>query len=210
MAHHLERIWTDEKGRKTKAELLKIENNCAVLLLPDGREAPFPIEKLSRIDQAFLKKFELEGGHENEEADETPILNFDDPWPDRVTFEGDPEIKTVEEDAEDAEERSFVYESANYRYNCDVRLSKSVVKGFAVMFEATHHFVRELPLAINGGKKKNGKYQIFLFEKEKAYNKAGGQSRLLWSFHRWEKHRDGASHQPRRASTWQWLYARSR
>ncbi len=25
MSHHLERVWTDEKGRKTKAELLKIE-----------------------------------------------------------------------------------------------------------------------------------------------------------------------------------------
>lgn len=172
MAHHLDRVWTDDKGRKTKAELLKIEDNFAVLLLPDGREAPFPIEKLSKIDQAFIQKFELDEGHDDGESEEeAPILNFDDPWPERVSFKDDPEIETIEENVD---EKSFIYESANYRYICDVRLSKSVVKGFAVLFEATHQFVRELPLAINGGKKNDGKYQIFLFENESDYIAAGG------------------------------------
>lgn len=176
MAHHLERVWTDEKGRSVKAILLKIENNCAVLKLPNGTEAPFPLEKLSKVDQAFIEKFGLDGHDDEEETaageeKEKVIENFEDPWPERVTFEGDPEIATMEEDAE---EKKFVYESANYRYNCDVRLSQSVVKGFAVMFEATHQFVRELPLTINGGKKKDGKYQIFLFESEADYTKAGG------------------------------------
>ena len=173
MAHHLDRVWTDEKGRKTKAELLKIENNCAVLRLPDGRELPFPIVKLSVIDQAFIEKFELDSGHEEEvvEKEKAPDLNFSAPWPDRVSFDEDPEIATI---TEDADKKSFIYESANYRYNCDVRLSKSVVKGFAVMFEATHQFVRELPLGVNGGEKKNGKYQIILLENESDYFEAGG------------------------------------
>jgi hypothetical protein len=170
MSHHLNRVWTDDKGRSVKAELLKIENNCAVLLLPDGREVPYPLAKLSKLDQAFVKKFGL--AEPNDVAPEkAPGDNFDAPWPERVTFEGDPEINTVEENADD---RKFVYESANYRYNCDVRLSKSVVKGFAVMFEATHQFARELPLSIKGGEKKDGKYQIYLFEKEEDYFKAGG------------------------------------
>ncbi len=177
-AHHLERVWTDEKGRSVKAVLLKIENNCAVLKLPNGTETPFPLGKLSKVDQAFIEKFGLDG-HDNEpgaDAEDTGIKeavveNFNDPWPDRVTFEGDPEIETM---TEDAEEKKFVYESANYRYNCDVRLSKAVVKGFALMFEATHQFVRELPLTVNGGKKTKGKYQIFLFENEEDYIKAGG------------------------------------
>ncbi len=146
MSHHLERVWTDEKGRKTKAELLKIENNCAVLRMPDGRELPFPIEKLSKIDRAFLEKFNLET-HDDEPTEggeeAKPGENFDAPWPSRVSFKSDPEIIIVEENKD---EKKFIYESANYRYNCDVRLSKSVVKSFAVMFEATHQFVRELPL----------------------------------------------------------------
>jgi len=177
-AHHLERVWTDEKGRSVKAVLLKIENNCAVLKLPNGTETPFPLGKLSKVDQAFIEKFGLDG-HDDEsgaDAEDTGIMeavveNFNDPWPDRVTFAGDPEIETM---TEDAEEKKFVYESANYRYNCDVRLSKAVVKGFALMFEATHQFVRELPLTVNGGRKTKGKYQIFLFENEEDYIKAGG------------------------------------
>lgn len=173
-AHHIERVWTDDQGRKVKAVLASIENGSALLLLPDGRELPYPLAKLSKIDQAFIKKYGLDG-HEEETPDgniEEPVIdNFNDPWPDRVTFEGDPEIVTV---TESPEESTFVYESANYRYNCDVRLSNSVVKGFAVLFEATHQFTRALPLAINGGKKIDGKYQIFLFETEESYNKAGG------------------------------------
>lgn len=176
MAHHLERVWTDDRGRSTKAVLLRIENNCAVLLLPDGREAPFPLDKLSKIDQAFIEKFGLDGhdekeGEESGEKEVRPKDNFDDPWPDKIKFDGDPEITTVEENTEKNE---FIYESTNYRYTCDVRLANSVVKSFAEMFEATHQFVRALPLAVNGGNKKNGKYQIFLFEEKASYIRAGG------------------------------------
>ncbi|MFD2255486.1 hypothetical protein ACFSSA_02255 [Luteolibacter algae] len=171
-AHHIDRVWTDERGRSTKAILLKVENNCAILKLPDGREAPFPLEKLSKVDQAFIEKFGLDGHDEDpEESEQREAPNFDSPWPERVTFEGDPEINVVEEDAD---AKTFIYESANYRYNCDVRLSKTVVKGFAVMFEATHQYVRELPLAVSGGKKKDGKYQIYLFETAEDYLEAGG------------------------------------
>ncbi|MBC7981381.1 MAG: hypothetical protein H7Y36_12530 [Armatimonadetes bacterium] len=178
MAHHLERVWTDDRGRSTKAVLLKVENNCAILLLADGRESPFPLAKLSKVDQAFIEKFGLDGHDEapaetagGQTTPDAPEDNFDAAWPERVSFEGDPEITTM---IEDAGEKKFVYESAHYRFNCDVRLSKSVVKGLAVMFEATHRFVRELPLSIHGGKQTDGKYQIILFENKADYIAAGG------------------------------------
>jgi hypothetical protein len=171
MSHHLNRVWTDDQGRSVKAELLKVENDCAVLLLPDGREIPYPLAKLSKLDQAFVEKFGLAEPTDGKPEEGDVADNFDAPWPDRVSFKGDPEINTIEENAD---EKKFVYESSNYRYNCDVRLSNSVVKGFAVMFEATHQFARELPLSINGGEKKDGKYQIFLFETEQSYIAAGG------------------------------------
>lgn len=175
-AQQVERVWTDDKGRNVKAKLLSIKGDEVMLLLPDGRELPYPIGKLSKVDQAYIKKFGLENKGDEEmedggEAEEAIIDNFNDPWPDRVSFKDDPEIVTV---IENAEEKTFIYESANYRYNCDVRLSKSVVKGFAVLFEATHQFARELPLSINGGKKKDGKYQIYLFESQETYYKEGG------------------------------------
>ena len=175
-AQQAERVWTDDQGRKVKAKLLNVVNDEVMLLLPDGRELPYPLEKLSKIDQAYIEKFGVatpgeEAAEGSEEPEEAVIDNFNDPWPDRVSFEGDPEIVTV---IENAEEKTFIYESANYRYNCDVRLAKSVVKGFAVLFEATHQFTRELPLAVNGGKKKDGKYQIYLFETQDSYYKEGG------------------------------------
>src|SRR5690606_9501724 len=88
-----------------------------------------------------------EGGNGNAEKSDKP-LNFTAPWPDRITFTEDPEINTI---TENPAEKQFIYESANYRYICDVRLSKMVVKGFAVMFEATNLFCATIPLAMNGG-----------------------------------------------------------
>jgi hypothetical protein len=77
----------------------------------------------------------------------------------------------VEENEADSR---FVYESSNYRFICDVRLSRQVVKGFAVMFEATHDYCRALPLALSGGIRKDGKYNILLFETKDSYIEAGG------------------------------------
>lgn len=170
-SQQLQRVWTDEQGRKIKASLVKVESESAVLLMPDGKKIPYPIAKLSKVDQAFIEKFILEQKQTKDGEGTKPTDNFDAPWPERISFDEDPEIVTVKKD-EDS--KVYIYESTNYRYNCDVRLSNSVVKGFALMFEATHEFVRELPLAISGGVKQEGKYQIFLFEKEDSYRSAGG------------------------------------
>ena len=169
MSQQIERIWTDDQGRNTKALLLRVENDNAILQLPSGKESTFPITKLSKDDQLWIKNFSQQKSTTENKDDKK--LNFDAPWPDRIKFTDDPEIITVKEDKDKNE---FVYESANYRYNCNVRLSNSVVKGFAVLFEATHQFVRELPLAVNGGAKKDRKYEIILFEFEKDYFSAGG------------------------------------
>jgi len=171
MGRQIERIWTDDQGRNTKALLLRVENGNAILQLPNGKESPFPIAKLSKDDQLWIKNYSQEPPKGAPASTEDNKLNFDAAWPEQVKFRGDPEIVTVKED-KDA--KQFVYESANYRYNCDARLGNSVVKGFAVLFESTHQFVRELPLAVNGGSKKDGKYEIILFENEKDYLSAGG------------------------------------
>ena len=78
---------------------------------------------------------------------EEDLLNFSQPWPDNVKFDEDPQVEIV---SEDKEANRYVYESASFRFVCDVRLSKTVVKGFAVMFESTYRYCRALPLAITG------------------------------------------------------------
>lgn len=169
MCHHLNRVWTDHQGRNVKAELLSVEGGSVMLLLPDGRRVPYDIAKLSQIDQVFIKKFGLDVNH-GETAVAIPD-NFDDEWPDEATIKGNPRITTIEENVA---EKKFVYESANYRYQCDAPLLNTVIGGFAVMFEATHQYCRELPLSLNSGVKTDGKYQIFLFEHEKDYISSGG------------------------------------
>ncbi len=146
-----------------------------MLKLKDGREIPYPLAKLSAADCKYVEETRATLSDDKKSAAESGDIaktqNFDAPWPDLVKFSEDPEIKTVEENPKD---KRFIYESANYRYVCDVRLAKSVVKGFAVLFEATHLYCRSLPLAFNGGTKTDGKYQIILFEQFDDYVKAGG------------------------------------
>ncbi len=164
------RSWTDVQDRKIEATLLRIDDQTVILKLKDGREVPYPLAKLSAADGKYVDANRLPPAGKPP-ADDGNTLNFDTPWPDLIKFSEDPEINTVEENAET---KRFIYESANYRYVCDVRLAKSVVKGFAVMFEATRLYCRTLPLAINGGIKTDGKYQILLFEKTEDYASAGG------------------------------------
>ncbi len=170
------RVWTDTQDRKVEAEMVAVDDTSITLRLKDGREVPFPTERLSEADVKYVEEnrgklgMAEPGGRQSADGEEQ-ALNFEDPWPDRVTFTEDPEIATIEEDAE---KKRFIYESANYRYVCDVRLAKSVVKGFAVMFEATHLVTRTMPLGITEGQKTDGKYLILLFENFEAYVQAGG------------------------------------
>lgn len=177
------RSWTDVQNRKVEATLVSSDAQSVILQLADGREIPFPLEKLSLPDREYVEKnralLPAIPTAAKPAATTTPAkpeikddeLNFDAPWPERIKFTEDPEIKTVEENAE---KKRFIYESANYRYVCDVRLAQSVVKGFAVMFEATHLYCRTLPLGLNGGEKTDGKHLILLFEEFSEYVKAGG------------------------------------
>jgi hypothetical protein len=166
------RVWTDVQDRKIEAAMLRVDAESVILKLKDGREVAYPIAKLSALDGRYIAEVTARIGEASVVGGDSPeLLNFRYLWPDRIKFSEDPEINTVEEDAEN---RRFIYESANYRYICDVRLSRSVVKGFAVMFEATHLYCRTLPLGLDGGKKEDGKHQILLFEKFEDYVKAGG------------------------------------
>ncbi len=161
------RSWTDVQDRKIEASMVRVDGQTVILKLKDGREVPYPLAKLSAADGKYVEANRTQPPA----ADDAKALNFAAPWPDLIKFSEDPEINTVEENAD---KKRFVYESSNYRYVCDVRLAKSVVKGFAVLFEATHLYCRTLPLAFDGGIKTDGKYQILLFEKSEDYTSAGG------------------------------------
>ena len=149
------------------------DGDSIVLELKDGRKIPYPLEKLSAADREQASRWEPDEA-DSEAANPSAAaagLNFNGPWPDRVSFKDDPEIQII---SEDADKKEFIYESANYRYVSDARLSKSVVSGFARMFETTHLYCRTLPIGLTGGEKTDGKYLIQLFENFDDYVEAGG------------------------------------
>ncbi len=167
------RKWTDERGRVVEARMTGRDGDSIILELKDGRKIPYPLAKLSDADRHEASHWKPEETPQT--ADDTPAagteLNFDDLWPDRISFKDDPEIEIV---SEDTDKKEFIYESANFRYIADARLSKTVVSGFARMFETTHLFCRTLPLGLTGGVKTDGKYLIRLYEKFEDYVKDGG------------------------------------
>ena len=171
------RTWTDVNGRKIEASLVAQNDSGVVLRLKNGKNATVPLKRLSKGDIEFLEN----GGEEDGEPDTDPpetadadeskddgedALNWNDPWPVNVPFKDNPGIDIVEEDAD---AKRFIYTSSNYRFTCDVRLSKSVVSTFADMFETTRLYCRALPLAITGGDKHDGKFDILLFAEKENY-----------------------------------------
>lgn len=183
------RTWTDKDGKKIEASLVDSTDKDVTIQMEDsGKIVTLPLTRLCKEDLEFLGKSVPE-----ETAPVKPVVpapkkemppqppagkdtskepvNFDAPWPQSVRFDEDPQIQTV---SEDKEKNRFVYESAHYRFVCNVRLSITVVKGFAVMFESTYQYCRALPLAITGGQLTDGKFQILLFETKEEYIEAGG------------------------------------
>jgi hypothetical protein len=170
------RVWVDRENRKVEAELAGLDGGQVILKLKDGRKIPYPLEKLSVEDAASARQLAAAGKGAGESVATADAVggdrpNFDASWPDKVRFTGDPEIVVI---AEDAGASRFVYESANYRYTSDVRLAKTVVKGFAVLFEATYEYCRALPLGLDGGERTDGKLQVLLFENFEDYVAQGG------------------------------------
>lgn len=165
------RTWTDVQGRKIEGDLVSSDETNVTLKLAGGKTVAIPLARLSEEDRKFIsEKAPAAAGADKKNETEETSLNFNEPWPDNVRFDEDPQVEIV---TEDKDANRFVYESASFRFVCDVRLSKQVVKGFAVMFESTFGYCRALPLAISGGEKTDGKFQILLFENKESYIKAG-------------------------------------
>jgi hypothetical protein len=175
------RKWTDERGREVEARIVDRNDDLVTLELRDGRKVPFPMAKLSKADREAAAEWQAEEAPAEEDlADENESKpDFSSPWPERVSFKDDPEVEVV---SEDANTKEFIYASSNFRYVSDAKLSKSVVAGFARMFETTHLYCRTLPIGLNGGVKKNGKYQIRLFEEFDDYVAAGGPPTTAGSY----------------------------
>lgn len=166
------RVWTDHLSRKVTGEYVRSEGDAVVLCLSSGKIAKVPLEQLSEIDKQWVNAYEARSiaGEASTQARPDPEL-FAGAWPTRVSVDNDPEITIVKQDED---KKEFIYESAHYSYTSDVKLARSVIKGFAVMFEATFAYCQKLPLQLDGGSQHQGKFPIVLYENKEDFLKAGG------------------------------------
>lgn len=162
------RTWMSKEGIEMEGRLVSIYGDQVTLELRETRkQITAHILGFSKEDQEHLSSI-----REAQEL-ERRKPNWEDPWPGNITAPEDLEI--VDEGGEPGSDK-FVYLSPHYRFISDVRLSKSVVRGFARLFEATHASMEALPLYFLRARDSDPtkRHPILLFETREAYFKNGG------------------------------------
>jgi hypothetical protein len=126
------REWADATGRKLEGEMLGVERDCAVVLLPVKRRAYLPLDKLSPADQAWVKDWAM---------GKTSVQQLPAPfWP--VTVQ-QPEIKLS---GGASKKGGFEFHSPHYEFDCDAEVSASVMTDFATVAEGTLRLLYSLPI----------------------------------------------------------------
>lgn len=186
------REWTDEEGRQVEAEFAGVDAEQVTLRLADGREIPFPLERLSPEDREYVEARaavsdstapEESNAVDSGQAAAAPqeggrILRGNGPralakWPDTVSLDETPGVEVVSEDAETGE---FIYRTEHYEFQSDVRLGLAVVRDFGRVFEATYLAKCLMPLRLDPAPEDPGQERFVaqIFQNRSDYFSAGG------------------------------------
>ena len=174
------RPWTSADGKTIEAEILALQGDQVTLKTERG-EFTLPLDRLSEADQAYAKDWLAKKSSPTSPAagpaaDDKSPGNFAGlqlgVWPASVTaeFEVD-QIVVVKEDKDAGE---YVYRSPHFEFHSPLRLSTTVVREFARIFEATFEFVKVLPIGLNPQPKEGGHYFTQLYDTKQAYYAGGG------------------------------------
>ncbi len=188
------RTFTDTKGRKIQASVVKVNGDKVDLKMDKGGKVySVPLSNLSKQDNDFIQEWqkkklsEADAGSENEMSgrsvhqESAAALkkkyglkdNYNDPWPTLIS--GNVSVD-IEEDTNHGSTKQFIYRSPNYEFISDVKLSKNVVKKFATLFETTRQFCKTLPISLMKAHVPGEKFRnkILLFEHKDTYIENGG------------------------------------
>jgi len=176
------RQWTSSDGKSIEGtikgldgDLLKLETERGVFEVP--------LSRFSNEDQQFAREWvknaasmaagKTEGGTAGNTA---PALgNFEDlevgVWPQYVTAEL--EVDQIEEIKTDGE-NDYIYRTPHFEFQAPDRLSNSVVREFARIFEATYNFVDQMPIGLAPKPSANGYYVTKLYMTRGDYFADGG------------------------------------
>lgn len=159
------RVFHDIQQRPLEAELLKVEGDRVYLRrLADSVRFWVDRSTLSEADQVWLS----ENFAENAASGSQQFEPLD--WPARAEPSEDLEIRVVEESYKDG---SFIYASNHFQYVSPGRLTRTLVRDFAEVFEATYAAVTQMPLPWHE-LPPDEPMLVLLFDNEEAYYAAGG------------------------------------
>ena len=154
------RTFSNTAGTKIEAEIVEV-NGDKVVLKMKGKNYSIPVATLSAEDQKFISDWAA-----NAEPEST--ANWDGEWPRLISADISQDIEILKEDGD-----KFIYASDHYEFHCNVGLKKSVVKRFALLFEATNLYMRELPLGMEKPFQEK-RFRIDLWETKADFMSNGG------------------------------------
>ncbi len=182
-----EREWTSSDGRAVRGEIQSLDGDTVKLKTVAGI-FEMPLSRLSEADQKFALEWNKramtsdEGGAARADASggDRTVGDFSDlklgEWPKDVSADFD--VDEIEEVGEDAETGEFIYRSPHFEFHTPDRLSTSVVREFARIFEATFVLLNEIPFGLApqpiGSDDEKGYYLTKLYASHEAYAAAGG------------------------------------
>ncbi len=171
-----ERKWTSSDGTTVTGEIVSLEGDQVALRTAKG-VFKFPLTRLSKADQDFAKEWKKEAAESSgrptgkvmgEKLDSVRLGE----WPKSVSADFDlDQIVVVKENKEAGE---FIYRSPHFEFQSSVKLSKSVVREFSRIFEATYEMTRQMPLGLDPLPWGKGFYLTKLYPTRNAYYADGG------------------------------------
>jgi hypothetical protein len=165
------RTWTNTLGRTFEADFVKMDG-ANVIFTAGGRAFSTPLADLSVNDRAVLKQSSKMALAPTPAAAATAVPStLGRAWPTEVRLDGAVACKVI---SEDRKTRRYVYESPNYRFTCDARVTDDALRNFSVMFETVRKYAKSMPLSLGGGWERQGKLDVLLFGTMAAYLGAGG------------------------------------
>lgn len=173
-----DRSWTSNDGNKVVGEIVSLEGDEISLRTAKG-VFKFPLSRLSKDDQAFAQEWKKKASAPPESGTPTGKVMGEGldtvklgEWPKSVSadFELD-QIVVVKEDKKSGE---YIYRSPHFEFQASLRLSKSVIREFARIFEATYEFARVMPIGLDPQPWGEGFYLTKLYTTKNDYFSDGG------------------------------------
>lgn len=162
------RLWTNAENKRVEAAFTSVTSGSVNLKLRNGTVAAVPLDKLSQVDQDWVKQHGATAAARAAFGSSAPAAKG---WPKSTGLEEAPKATVVKEDAAAKE---YIYHTANFEFRCDSRLGADVVREFGRIFEGTLEVNKQLPLDLKP-KPEEGR-ELFvaqLFTNKDDYFKAG-------------------------------------